>query len=311
MEDTAEFATSWHSYPSIFALGHRALTDLFLDPVLVEEKIDGSQFSFGRFGPDRDLKCRSKGAQLNLVAPEPMFRKGIDAVGDLDLRPGWTYRGEYLSKAKHNTLAYDRVPERHVIIFDINPGHEEYLSHEEKRAEAQRIGLEVVPVVHTGVIADVEMFRSFLDRESVLGGQKVEGLVVKNYSRFGPDKKVLMGKFVSEAFKEAHAVSWKQTNPGPTDIIEDIVRAYARPARWEKAIQHLRDAGKLEGTPRDIGSLMAEVPTDIEKECAEEIAAELWKWAWPKIRRGVGRGLPEWYKERLLVEQFRHDDTAA
>ena len=29
---------SWHSYPSIFAMGHRALKELFLDPVIVEEK---------------------------------------------------------------------------------------------------------------------------------------------------------------------------------------------------------------------------------------------------------------------------------
>ena len=37
---------SWHSYPSTFALGHKALAELLLDPVLVEEKIDGSQFSW-------------------------------------------------------------------------------------------------------------------------------------------------------------------------------------------------------------------------------------------------------------------------
>ena len=56
--------TSWHSYPSIYALGHRYLEELLLDPVLVEEKVDGSQFSFGVFehpeGPE--LRCKSKGA---------------------------------------------------------------------------------------------------------------------------------------------------------------------------------------------------------------------------------------------------------
>jgi ATP-dependent RNA circularization protein (DNA/RNA ligase family) len=35
------------SYPSIYALGHRAIRELFDGPVVVEEKIDGSQFSFG------------------------------------------------------------------------------------------------------------------------------------------------------------------------------------------------------------------------------------------------------------------------
>ena len=52
---------SWHSYPQIYALGHRYITELLLDPVLVEEKIDGSQFSFGVFEVEGEhqLRCRS------------------------------------------------------------------------------------------------------------------------------------------------------------------------------------------------------------------------------------------------------------
>ncbi len=38
---------SWHSYPKIYGLGHKAITELLSDNVMVEEKIDGSQFSFG------------------------------------------------------------------------------------------------------------------------------------------------------------------------------------------------------------------------------------------------------------------------
>jgi len=33
--------TSWHSYPKIYNLGHRAIRDLLEDPVVVEEKVDG------------------------------------------------------------------------------------------------------------------------------------------------------------------------------------------------------------------------------------------------------------------------------
>ena len=35
------------SYPKVYNLGHKAITDLLLDPIIVEEKVDGSQFSFG------------------------------------------------------------------------------------------------------------------------------------------------------------------------------------------------------------------------------------------------------------------------
>lgn len=303
--------SSWHSYPSIFALGHRALQELLLDPVTIEEKVDGSQFSFGLFDQEngeRVLRCRSKGAQLNLIAPEKMFIQGIEVVKTLDLHVGWTYRAEYLAKPKHNALAYDRIPEKHLIVFDINTGHEEYMPYEEKAKECARLGLEIVPLVHEGTLDSFADFRAMIDRVSALGGQKIEGIVVKNYRRFGPDKKVLMGKFVSESFKEVHAAEWKASNPSKTDIVDRLIDSLRTPARWNKAIQHLREVGRLEDSPRDIGNLMKEVQADVEKECNDLIAEKLSEWAMPQIRRGVIRGLPEWYKEQLVFRQFEMTD---
>ena len=303
---------SWHSYPSIFSLGHRALAELLLDPVIVEEKVDGSQFSFGVFErvavcdepAELVLQCRSKGAQLNLVAPEKMFARAVDVVKELPLTPGFTYRAEYLLKPKHNALAYDRIPEKHLMVFDINTGHEEYMPYAQKAAECARIGLEIVPLVYEGVLDTFANFRSMIDRVSALGGQKVEGVVVKNYNRFGPDKKVLMGKFVSESFKEVHAAEWKAANPSKTDIVDKLVDTLRTPARWNKAVQHLRERGQITDSPRDIGLLIKEVQTDVEKECMDLIASKLAEWALPQIRRGVVRGLPEHYKEELLKRQF-------
>lgn len=299
---------SWHSYPSTFALGHRAIADLLLEPVLVEEKVDGSQFSFGVFEANgvRDLRCRSKGAQLQLLAPEKMFERAIATVNEIEplLVPGWTYRAEYLAKPKHNALAYDRVPAKHVILFDINTGHEAYLPWEVKASEAERLGLEVVPRLFHGMLTDIDMLREMLARVSVLGGQKIEGVVIKNYARFTMEKKVMVGKFVSEAFKEVHAAEWKAANPKGGDIIDALIAQYRTPARWAKAVQHLREAGSLDDSPRDIGTLFKEMPADIEKDAEADIKQKLYEWAWPKIRRGVCHGLPEWYKERLLEAQF-------
>ncbi len=301
---------SWHSYPSSFAIGHRALTELFLDPVLIEEKVDGSQFSFGRFeiNGELEIRCRSKGATLNLLAPEKMFTEAIETVKALedDLEIGWTYRAEYLKKPKHNALAYERIPNKHLILFDINTGHEAYLTYEAKAEEAARLGLEVVPKVFSGMMENIEQFRAMLDTDSILGGQKIEGVVCKNYWRFGQDKKILIGKFVSEAFKEVHAAEWKSANPTKGDIIEAIIYHLRTPARWNKAVQHLRDAGQLQDSPRDIGLLIKEAQEDIIKDSAEDIAKRLYDYAKPQIMRGVVRGLPEWYKEELLKKQFEN-----
>lgn len=300
-----------HSYPTIYNLGHRAVSELLTVPVVIEEKIDGSQFSFG-IGADGTLHARSKGAQLYTEAPEPLFRRAVETAQALApvLHPGWTYRGEYLQKPKHNTLKYSRVPNQHIIIFDINTDDgENYLAPDERLAEAERIGLETVAIVHSGVVTTemgYDFLTGLLDRESVLGGTKIEGIVVKpaGYRMFGPDKKALMGKYVSEAFKESHGKEWKSSNPGHSDILQQIADRYTTEARWRKAIQHLTDAGQIDGSPRDIGLLMREVPEDVLKEHADDIKDALMAWAWPSIRRMVGKGLPEWYKQELMRSQF-------
>ena len=313
------------SYPQIYGLGHKAIADLFLDPVVVQEKVDGSQISFGLVPMNEcqspaecqdpcqtdhfALRIRSKGAELNLAAPDKMFSPGVAIIQGLvsHLEPGWVYRGEYLAKTKHNVLAYDRMPHCHIILFDITTGPECYLSPQEVAIEATRLGLEVTPTMYTGMITEPAFLRELLQTTSCLGGPTVEGLVIKNYHRWGRDKHCLMGKFVSEQFKEVHAGEWKKANPGGADILALLVAKYRTPARWMKAVQHRRDAGLLVDAPQDIGPLIPEIGADVEKECKEEIMEFLYSWAWPKVRRGLSAGFALWYKERLLERQFERE----
>jgi hypothetical protein len=289
---------SYTSYPKVWALGHSGIKELLFDEVIVEEKIDGSQFSFGRF--DGVLHCKSKGAEINIEYPEKMFSNAVDVVKKLDLTDGFTYRAEYLKTPKHNVLAYDRIPKDHLIVFDISIGMEEYLVPETKLSEANRLGLECVPVLFKGSIENPASIVELLNTTSVLGGQKVEGIVIKNYRRFGIDKKILIGKYVSEAFKEVHGAEWKEANPTKNDVIAHLIASYKTPARWNKAIQHLKEAGKLTQSPKDIGALIREVQDDIEAEEKEEIKNKLYANAIQHIKRGVVGGLPEFYKEYLM-----------
>ena len=307
-----DFGSSWSSYPSIFNLGHRAIAELLDRDVLVEEKVDGSQFSFGFFpDTDHELRIRSKGAEQHIDAPEGMFKHAARVVKELHaagkLEPGWTYRCEYLAKPKHNALAYDRTPTNHLILFDVNIGDSEFLDYTDKAYQAGLLGLEVVPRLFQGRIENVEQFRTFLDTVSVLGGQKIEGVVVKpvGYDFFGVDKKVLLGKFVSEAFREVHKQSWRTDNPTTGDVVALIAKSYTTPARWNKCVQHLRDDGRITGdSVKDIGPVMQEIPEDILAECREDIQAALFKAFWPEIARRIRQGFPEYYKEQLLKQQF-------
>lgn len=319
-----------NSYPSIYNLGHRAVRDLLTVPHYVEEKIDGSQFSFGvyhalspieelaRGDAPLELRVRSKGAEMIVDAPEKMFTKAVESVKERQhlLNIGWTYRAEYLRVPKHNTLAYDRTPTGHLILFDVQTEKSEWLPYETKLTEAARIGLECVPLLFENRAPSVEpttleRFREIIDTTtSVLGGQKIEGIVIKQRGPdylYGTDKKELLGKFVSEQFKEAHKSEWKKTSPASGDILVQLGKQYCHPGRWLKAVQHLREAGTLTDSPKDIGALLIEVQKDLGKECKEEIMRALWKWANPHVMRAATRGLPEWYKEQLLKQQFDTD----
>lgn len=298
-----------HSYPKVWALGHREILDIFKGPVQLEEKIDGSQISMGII--KGELVLRSKGQQIMLDFPEKMFNLAILTAKALDLHEGWIYRGEFLAKPHHNVLAYSRTPRMNIILFDVNIGNEVYLSYEEKKAEADRLGLECVPLFFRGIVAGSEEFKELLNTESILGGTTVEGIVVKNYDLFLADKKVAMGKFVNEKFKEVAAKIWKTNNPKQSDIIEQLIAEYNTDARKMKAIGHARDEGKLQQDPRDIPIIMKEMCTDTFEEEAAAIKEKLFAYAWPKISRGLTAGVPSFYKNWLLEQAFENVATKA
>lgn len=295
------------SYPKIYNLGHRYISELFLDEVVIQEKVDGSQFSFARIGGE--LYCRSKGATLNIDAPASLFAEAVATAREcFRLIPeGTVFRGECLKKPKHNTLAYDRTPRRNVVLFDVDAGGENYSTPEVVSEWAARLDLECIPTFAVRRLDSVDDVLALMETVSFLGGQKIEGLVFKNYGRFGVDGKALMGKYVSERFKEVHRKDWKVREPAGKDVKALLTEQYRSEARWDKAVQHLRDRGELTNTPRDIGPLLKEIQSDIEAECADEIKETLWRWARKDILRSAGYGAPEWYKQRLAAQQFEGD----
>lgn len=301
-----------HSYPKVLNLGHPGLADLFDGPVVVQEKVDGSQFSFGVL--NGALLLRSKGATIYPETTDKLFRGAVDTAlrlfGAGLLREGWTYRGEALMGPKHNALTYERAPAGNFILFDVDNGLEKRFHPTLLRDEARRLGLEVVPTHYVGVVASVAQLQEYLSLPSVLGG-RTEGIVVKNYARWGADGKMLMGKLVAEDFREINAREWKVSNPTRSDVIEGLVERYRTDARWQKAVQHLREDGRLRGTPADIGNLMREVPADVRAECEEEIKRALFDAFWKDISRGITRGLPEWYKAQIAAQHFAQPESAA
>ncbi len=109
---------------------------------------------------------------MYVEAPEKMFNLAVEAVKKRVhlLTPGWTYRGEYLQKPKHNSLAYDRTPKDNIIIFDILTDDENFLARADMTREAERIGFEFVPLLWTGNKCTPDYLRGMLDSTIVVWG---------------------------------------------------------------------------------------------------------------------------------------------
>jgi hypothetical protein len=73
-------SASIHSYPKILNLGHRYLENLLKEEVTIEEKVDGSQFSFRRVD-ETTVTYRSKGREIFLPTTDGLFKAATEYVG--------------------------------------------------------------------------------------------------------------------------------------------------------------------------------------------------------------------------------------
>jgi len=284
------------NYPKVHAVGHSAIPNLFDGDVYVEEKIDGSQFSFGVFGDE--LQCFSKSKQLDIHAPEGMFVEAVEYVKQIEhlLAQESLYTCEYLRVPKHNVLHYSRCPRNYLMLLDIGYGYK-FVSQNMKKFEAEWIGIECVPLYYHGKILGLKDLRKLLDNISVLGGTLIEGVVVKNYN-FSPP---LFGKYKSDKYTEV-ARNWK-LKPGDS-VLKKLAEQYGTQARWEKALQHLQERGEIVGGPADIHQLNKEVMADVKEECEDEIKEFLFTHYWKELKHELARGLPNWYMEYLAEKAF-------
>lgn len=301
------------SYSSPVNLSVKEALNFFGEyPYIVQEKVDGSQFSFGVYNINDFLipACRSHGTQINIDQPPKIFAKAVETIKNIwgNLMIGWTYRGEVLDKPKHNKLQYNRVPTGNIILYDIDTGDQNYLQDDNFYQEVERIGLEAVPTLalRSGIPTQ-EDFDSWLDNESILGGTKIEGVVLKNYRTFDSHNKLLMVKYVSEMFREKANKEWKGKSLS-SEVVTTIVAEFGSQARWDKVIQHLAEEDILSYTPKDIGLVMKEFNADFERECVDEIKDRLWILLRKEIMHGVCGNLPDYYK-KFLQNKFYEESN--
>lgn len=299
------------TYGKIMNLGSsdRRIAGILDGPVVVQEKIDGSQFSFEVDSMTGDLLIRSKGQMIECFdAADQLFASSIHTVVECFdkgmLEPGYIYRGEAQYKEKHVTITYGRVARGNIILFDVVKPDGTYMTMKELEAEASRLGVEFSQVFFDEEIVTVDQLKSLIGTESMLGGHTIEGVVIKNYHDWfthgdgstAPKR----AKLVDELFKEKHKKDWKAENPNRSDVVALLVAELSSKVRYAKCVQRLKENGELEGDPRDIGKLMKAFHDDLVDEEAAYIKDKLFEAFIKNIVRGASKELPYWYKEQLL-----------
>lgn len=296
------------AFTKIFALGTSYIEDIFDGDVEITEKIDGSQFGFGKI--NGEIITRSKGRQIFRESVDKMFKKAVEYVYSIEdkLPEGKFFYCEYLQSPRHNILHYGRTPKNNLILFGVSDGISKYENYEKIKEYAEILEIEAIPLVYIGKIDSPEEILKLLEKTSSLGEVEIEGVVVKNYEKQfllgGQPMPMMAGKFVSEKFKEVHKEKWGSEFTGKGRWVT-FVESFRTEARWEKAIQHLKENGELEGSPRDIGNLIKEVNIDITNEEKENIKEFLWNEFGVEVLRKSTHGLPEWYKEKLLKDNYK------
>lgn len=287
------------SYPSPKHLGDRHIEGLLPGPVVVQEKVDGSQISFG-VTLDGELRIRSRGGPVAVNTSDKLFAPAVAAIMAVkgDLPVGHVFRGEAVTRPRHNALLYGRVPAGFVALFDQCNTLGQYADPAALADTARALGFDAVPTYHVGELRDLALVEEWLGRTSFLGGCKIEGVVIKNYALAHAGAEHFAGKVVSEAFKETRGAG----QPNTAAAFDPVALAdlYRTEARWQKAVQHLAEAGELTDTPADIGKLVREVQVDVEMERGEEIRNALYALYRKQFASTFVKGLPEWYKGKLL-----------
>lgn len=287
-------------YPKVLTLGSAYTENIFNGEVVIQEKVDGSMFRFG-INEDGQLVMGSKSVAIYEDNYPAMFKEAVEYVKTLKLNfeKDTYFYCEYLQNEKHNVLKYERIPKNHLVLFDCLVNGK-WLDQNELKMTAENLGIDVIPTLYEGD-ANVEKVRQLLETKSYLGGETVEGVVIKNYKQtilLGGNVYPLFTKYVREQFKERHQTEWKVKSP--KGAIQQYLEGFKSEARWQKAYQYLRDKGEIEKSPRDIGKLIKRVQDDIVEEEKENIKNELYKMFIKDILRTATKGIAEWYKDFLI-----------
>lgn len=263
------------------------------EKITVTEKLDGANASFKRDGDQ--ILCFSRNKQLDEKDTLRGFYNWVyENIVAEDLVEGAVYYGEWLVRHK---LDYGEN-ENQFYLFDIYDEElERYCLFKTVEQEAERLNINLVPLLYSGMFQSHEHLESFVGQSKL--GEVGEGVVVKNTWATNKHGEQQFFKIVSASFKEMNGVIPKKQKEAPQRLGSDFVEKFLTTGRVEKMLHKLVDEGLLEEDydVTNMGIILKNMGSRMFDDIMEEEADTLFT----DIKQGIGRKLPSLVKE-VLVE---------
>ena len=248
-------------YDSIPRYGKQGTRDILGTEVVVMEKLDGANASFGII--DGELKMFSRNQELNEHNTLRGFYDWVKLNVDTSkLIINTIYFGEWLVP---HSVQYKKEAQHKFYLFDIyHSDVNEYLSSKIVQSQAKFIGLETPRVLFEGELQDVSELQQYVGLSELTEIPNTgEGIVAKDYE--GQQ----FVKIVSDKFKETKSI--KQPSLDRTDI-GTLIDSVLTPQRVEKLIHKKIDLGLLptELDITDTGNVLKALSSDVVNDIFEE-----------------------------------------
>lgn len=239
--------------------------------IVVQEKIDGANFSI-RYDPlDNTVKAFSRKTQLSC---ENDLRGGWQWSQNLDVDKVKSVLGDnlilFMEWLVPHTVVYPKERHKNAYCYDIyDTDTQAYLAQSAVKEKVRELGLIYVPVFYDGEFTSWDDLRQFIGTTK-LGGEYGEGIVVKNQ-----DRMPLYTKIVTEKFRETKRCSHKTTNPellAERERVQKIVESVVTEARVEKILNKMVDYGVIpeDWNEHDMGVIARNIGKEVYQDCIKE-----------------------------------------
>lgn len=287
-------------YMSVVRLGHKTTENVLQpgDPIIIQEKLDGANGSFKL--EEGEIVAFSRNERLTEQNNLQGFYEWTQTLDANQLRSDVVYFGEWLTKHKIN---YGDLTKQ-FFLFDLyNIEKEKYIHFTEVKKEAERLGLNLIPVFYEGEYQSLEHLESFIG-QTALGVKKGEGIVVKNVDYQDVYGKQLFVKLVIDAFKEVQRIK-KPKDPNVQSAEIEAVQSVLTRARVEKWIYKLVDEGSLQANfgMQDMAMILKQITPRIVDDIVQEEGEQIASFDLKEIRKIIGKHLPLLVKEVIETKE--------